>query len=111
MMDVNVDLLQWYINFFDKQTSCSGIKDENMSNKELAEELHKTIIRKLQKRKVYSSFIDNILGADLGDMQLISNFNNGICVLLYVIDVFSKYAWVFPLKYKKSITITNTFQK
>ena len=82
-----------------------------MSNKELAEELHKTIIRKLQKRKVYSSFIDNILGADLGDMQLISNFNNGICVLLYVIDVFSKYAWVFPLKYKKSITITNTFQK
>ena len=39
-----------------------------MSNKELAEELHKLIMRKFEKRKVHSSFIDNIWGADLGDM-------------------------------------------
>ena len=53
--------------FFDKKTSVSGIKNENISNKELAEELHKLIIRiirKFKKRKVHSSFIDNIWGAE-----------------------------------------------
>ena len=47
-----------------------------MSNKELAEELHKP--RKFKKIKVHSHFIDNIRGADLADMQLISKFNKGI---------------------------------
>ena len=61
--------------FFDKKTSGSGIKNENMSNKELAKELHKPIIRKSNKRKVQSPFIDNIWGADLADMQLISKCN------------------------------------
>ena len=53
-------------------TSDSGIKNENISNKELVEELHQTIIRNFNKRKVHSSFMDNIWGADLVDMQLIS---------------------------------------
>ena len=44
-------------------------------------------------------------------MQLISNFNKGFRFLLCVIDIFSKYAWVVPLKDKKGVTITNTFQK
>ena len=66
-----------------------------MPNKELAEELHKRIIRNLEKRKVRSSFIDNILGADLANMQLISKFNKGVCFLLCIIDIFSKYAWLF----------------
>ena len=44
-------------------------------------------------------------------MQLISKFNKGICFLLFAIDVFSKYAWVIPLKDQKDITITNAFQK
>ena len=61
--------------FFDEKTSGSGIKNENISNRELAEELHKAIIRKLNKRKVHSPFIDNIWGADLAEMQLISKFN------------------------------------
>ena len=56
---------------FDKQTSGETIENENMSNKELAEELHKLIIRKYKKRKVQSSFIDNIWDTDLTDMQLI----------------------------------------
>ena len=43
-------------------------------------------------------------------MQLIIKFNKGICFLLFVIDIFSKYAWVIPLKDKKSITVTKTFQ-
>ena len=64
--------------FFDKKTSGSGIKNENISNKELAEELHKTINRKSKKREVHSPFIDNIWGVDLADMQLIRKFNKGI---------------------------------
>ena len=82
-----------------------------MSDQQLAEELHKAIIKKFKKRKVQSLFIDNIWGTDLGDMQLISKFNQGICFLLRVIDIYSKYAWVIHLKDKKGITITNAFQK
>ena len=82
-----------------------------MATQKLAEELHKPIIRKLKKRTVCSRFKDNTWGADLAYMQLISNFNRRFRFLLCVIDIFSKYAWVVPLKDKKSITITNTFQK
>ena len=98
-------------NFFDKKTSGGSIKNENISSKVLAEELHKPIIRKLKKRKVHSLFIDNIWGADLADMQSISTFNKRIRFLFCVIDIYSKYAWVAPLKDKKDITITNGFQK
>ena len=80
-------------------------------NKELLEELHKPIIRKFNKRKVQSPFIDNVWGADLADTQLISKFNKGIRFLLCVIDIFNKYAWVLPLKDKRGITITNAFKK
>ena len=76
---------------------------------DLAKEVHKPIIRKFNKRTVYSRFKDNIWGADLADMQLISKFNKGF--RLCVIDIFSKYAWVVPLKDKKGITITHAFQK
>ena len=63
--------------------------------------MHKPIIRKFNERKVHSPFIDNIWGADLSDMQLISKFR----FLLRVIDIYGKYAWVNPLKDKKDITI------
>ena len=63
------------------------------------------------KRTVYSGFKDNIQGADLADMQLISKFNKGFRFLLCVIDIFSKYAGLVSLKDKKGITITNAFQK
>ena len=74
---------------FDKNTSVSVIK--NIPNKELAEELHKTIIRKFNKRKVHLPFIDSIWDADLADMQLISKFNKEFRFLLCVIDIYSKY--------------------
>ena len=77
----------------------------------LAEELNKPFIKKFKRRAVYSGFKNNIWGADLADMQLISKFNKGFRFLLCVIDIFSKYAWVVPLKDKKGITITNAFQK
>ena len=78
---------------------------------QLANELHKPIIRKFNKRKVYSSFKDNILGVDLADMQLLCKFNKGFRFLLCVIDIFIKYAWFVPLKNKKGVSIVNAFQK
>ena len=89
-MDFNVDLLQWFINFLVKKTSGSGIKNKNISNRELAEELHKPFIRKFNKRKVHSPFLDNIWGADLAEMQFISKFNKRFRFLLCVIDIYSK---------------------
>ena len=58
---------------------------------------------------MHSSFKDNIWGVDLADMQLSSKFNKGF--RLCIIDIFSKYAWVIPLKDKKGISIVNGFQK
>ena len=63
-------------------------------NYQLANELHKPVIKKFEKRKVYSSFKDNISGVDLADMQSLSKFNKAFKYLLCVIDLFSKYAWV-----------------
>ena len=96
--------------FFDEETSGSGLKNENISKKELVKVLHKSIIRYFQKWKVHSSYIDNIWGADLVDLQLVSRFNKGICVLSCYWYL-SKYASTNPLKDRKGITITNTFQK
>ena len=87
---------------FDKKSTGSGIANNDIKqNLQLAKELHKPIIRKFKKRKVYSGFKDNIWGADLADMQLIRTFNKGLTFLLCVMDIFSKYAWVVPLKDKK----------
>ena len=67
----------------DKSVSGTGVaNNEIKQNLQLAEELHKPIIRKFKKRKVYSGFRDNIWGADLADMQLISKFNKGFRFLL-----------------------------
>ena len=81
-----------------------------MPNQQLPDQLHKPVIRKFKRREVNSSFKDNIWGADLVDIKLISKYNKGIRFLLCVIDIFSKYAWAVPLKDKKVITIVNTFQ-
>ena len=73
--------------------------------------LNKPIIRNSKKIKVYSGFKDNNWGADLADMQLMSKFNKGFRFLLCVIEIFSKCAWVIPLKDKKGVSIVNVFQK
>ena len=44
-------------------------------------------------------------------MQLISKFNKGFRFLLSIIDIFSKYAWVVPLKDKKGVSIVMLFKK
>ena len=73
--------------------------------------LIKPIIRKFKKRKVYSSYRDNIWGVDLADMQSLSKYNKGIKYLLCAIDLFSKYAWFIPIKDKKGTSIANAFKK
>ena len=95
--------------FFDSKVSGSGAKLIS-ENEQPANELHKPIIRKFVKRKVYSTFKDNIWGVDLADMQLLSKYNKVIRFLLCVIDIFSKYAWAVPLKDKKGISIVKVFQ-
>ena len=97
--------------FFDKKSRGIPFKGSGLKeNQQLAEELHKPIIRKFVKRKMYSSFKDNIWGVDLANMQLISKYNKGIKYLFCVIDLFSKYAWVAPLKDKKGTSIVNGCQ-
>ena len=83
-----------------------------MNNLQLAEELHKPIIRNFKRRKIYSysSFKDNIWVVDLADMSLISKFNKGIKYLLCAIDLFSKYSCVVPLKNKKGESFVEGFQ-
>ena len=75
--------------FFDKnctlladKSGSEPIKNQNIQNKELPEELHKPIIRKFKKRKVHSTFINNIWDADLADIQLISKLNGRLRFLL-----------------------------
>ena len=97
--------------FSDKKSAAGGVNIPLEFNEQLAEEFHKPIIRNLKKRTVYSEFRDIIWGADLADMQLMSKFNKGFRFLLCVIDIFSKYAWVVPLKDKKGVSTLDASQK
>ena len=110
--------------FFDKKSTAgpsslermgSGFKKLKNTTKSrssiLADELHKPIIKKFDKRKVYSRLKGNMWGVDLADMQSLSRKNKGIKYLLCAIDLFSKYAFVVPLKDKKGISIVNAFDK
>ena len=96
---------------FDKRSRGSGFNIEVKHNEQLAEELHKTIIKNFKKRKIYSGLKDSIWGADLAELQLIGKFNKGFRFLFCVIDIFSKHAWAFPLKNKEGVSIVVTFQK
>ena len=101
--------------FFDKKTKGSGVTTlANKSaiktipqNEQFAEELHKPIIRKFKKIKVYLAFKDNIWDADLADMQLISKYNKGNKYLLCIIDLYTKYAWILLLKDRKGVSVVN----
>ena len=101
--------------FFDKKSMGSCFKKLKNATKPsssiLADELHKPIINKFDKRKVYSQFKDNIWGVDLEDMQSLSRKNKGIKYLLCAMDLYSKYAFVIPLKDKKGFSIVNAFNK
>ncbi len=106
-----------------KQASFSGInkllKHTNFSKKNVttalrdsdAYSLHKPIIRKFQRRKVITSGNEYQLQADLIDMQHLKKENKGYKFILTAIDVFSKYAWAFPLKSKKGTEVAYNLKK
>ena len=91
-MDIKENLLLWFINFLIKSPQVAVlIYHQSLMNNQL-----KNYTNQLLEnfKKVYSGFKDNIWGADLADMHLISKFNKGFRFLC-VIDIFSKYAWLF----------------
>ena len=89
--------------FFNKKTGSGGTV-----NKQIPEELHKPVIRKFKRRKVYVKFKDSIWEADLAEIGSLSSKNKNVKHLC-VIDVFTQYAWVKPLKDKKLKTVLNAF--
>jgi len=78
---------------------------------QLAEELHRPVIKHFRKRKVIVRGIDQIWAADLIDMQTFANYNDGVKYLLTIIDVFSKYGWIVPLKQKTGIAVANALEQ
>ena len=80
-------------------------------SQQLAEELHKPITKNFRKRRVISNGIDKIWAAHLVEMPKYSKWNKGIKYLLMVIDIFSKYGWIAPLKDKKTESVSLAFDK
>ena len=83
--------------------------DFNM--KDLSEELNKPVINKFPRKKIIINYIDEIHSCDLVDMQKYSRMNKGYKYIFTNIDIFSKYAWSFPIKSKKISDIKPCFQK
>ena len=106
-------LVSMVYKFFDKKTIGSGMKKDmtKSSSLILADELHKRIIKKFNKRKVYSQFKDNIWGVDLADMQSLSKKKKSLKYILCAIDLYSKYPFVVLLKDKKGISVPNGLNK
>ena len=77
----------------------------------LADELHRPVVRHFPKRKVYVKAIDQIWAADLIDMQAFAEYNDGVKYLLSVIDIFSKYGFIVPLKDKSGKSVFDAFIK
>ena len=99
---------------FDKKSVDSGVNmhANNERSLDLAEELHKPIIRKLKKRTVYSGFKDNIWGADLADKQLISKSNKASldfysALLIFLVNMLG----LFLSKIKKVLQLLMLFRK
>ena len=92
----------------------SPIKAKNNNFKftdDLADELYKPVTRKFQRRRVNVNGVVEIWVADLIDMQVFSKDNNGIKYLLTVIDIFSKFVWIVPLKRKTDQEVAHAFSK
>ena len=95
-------LASMVFKFFDKETG-AGVS----VNKQL--DLHKSVLKKFKRRKIYAGFKDNIWTADLAEVGSLSSTNKTVKYLLYAIDALTEYAWVKPLKDKKGKTVLNAF--
>ena len=76
----------------------------------MADELHKPMKRNFTRRRVIVNGIDKIWCSDLVEMQQFSKWNESYRYLLMVLDLFSKYGWIVPLKDKKGETVTEAFK-
>ena len=98
-----------------KCSECGSIKNRFMSSDKLtnnlADELHHRVVKKFPKRRVYVHSIDQTWAVDLVDMHQYSKQNKHFKYLLAVIDVFSKYGWLIPLKNKTGSTVSEEFKK
>ena len=83
---------------------------EEHQQQQLADELHKPITRNFTRRRVIASGIDKIWCSDRVEVQQFSKWNKGYRYLLMVLDMFSKYGWIVPLKDKKGETVTEAFK-
>ena len=88
----------------------TALSNDDDWTQQLADELHKPIRRNFKKRRVIVNHIDDIWCSDLVEMQQFSRWNKGYRYLLMVLDVFSKYGWILPLKDKKGETVMNAFK-
>ena len=80
-----------------------GIKQNSWWTDALAEELHKPVTRNFKKRRVIARGVDKIWAAELVDMNAFAKDDEGVKYLLTVLDVFSKYGWIAPLKTKTGV--------
>jgi transposase InsO family protein len=80
-------------------------------NEELADELHKPVRRKFQRRRVIAYAVDDIWSCDLVEMQEWSKENKGFRYMLNVVDVFSKFAWSIPIKNKTGLSTLEAFRE
>ena len=104
-MDIKEYEQVWFKFFFDKKTGLRLIETSKAGvsvNEELAQELHKPLITKFKRKKLYARFKDNIWAADLAEMESLSSNNKNVEYLLCMIDLFNKYTWVKFLKDKQS---------
>ena len=83
----------------------------NFNMEDLSEELNKPVINKFERKKIIVNHIDEIHSCDLVDMVKYSRMNKGYKYIFTNIDIFSKYAWSFPIKSKKISDIKPCFQK
>ena len=84
-------------------------EDKNWQQ-QLADELHKPTKRNFTRRRVLVNHVDEVWCSDLVEMQQVSKWNKGYRYLLMVLDVFSKYGWIIPLKDKKGETVSEAFK-
>ena len=83
----------------------------NFTMEDLSEELNKPVTHKFQRKKTIVNYIDHIHSCDLVDMKMYSKINKGYNYIFTNIDIFSKYAWTFPIKSKKIEDAKSCFQK
>ena len=107
MININVDLLQWFIIFFDKKRQVEQLKMKLFLTKNQQKNYNNPIIRKFEKISLDSSFINKIWNTDLADMQLISEFNKGFrFLLLFLLLTFTaNIHWLFLQKMKKEFLL------